>query len=93
MGYVTRFTPHAQRDMLKIPRPDALRILYRLTELQKAMDAGDTSALDIKALQGHHARWRLRVGDYRVVYTVEAGQLIVWVLAVGNRRDIYRHLR
>ncbi|MHC0434179.1 type II toxin-antitoxin system RelE family toxin [Streptomyces sp. O3] len=90
MGYLTRFTPHAQRDMLKIPRPDALRILYRLTELQKATDAGDTSAFDIKALQEHRARWRLRVGDYRAVYTVEDGQLVVWVLAVGDRRDIYR---
>ncbi|MEH0525872.1 type II toxin-antitoxin system RelE/ParE family toxin [Streptomyces stelliscabiei] len=92
MGHVTRFTPHAQRDMLKIPRLDALRILYRLTELQKAMDAGDTTALDIKALQGHNARWRLRVGDYRIVYTVEDGQLIVWALAVGNRRDVYRQV-
>lgn len=90
MGYVTRFTPHAQRDMLKVPRPDALRILYRLAELQKAIDAGDTSAFDIKALRSHSARWRLRVGDYRVVYTVEDGQLIVWVLAVGNRREVYR---
>ncbi|MER6533410.1 type II toxin-antitoxin system RelE/ParE family toxin [Streptomyces sp900105755] len=86
MGYVTRFTPHAQRDMLKIPRPDALRILHRLAELQKAMDSGDISPFDVKALQGHSARWRLRVGDYRVVYTVEDGQLIMWVLAVGNRR-------
>lgn len=92
MGYVTRFTTHAQRDMLKIPRPDALRILHRLTELQKAMDTGDTVAFDIKALQGHNARWRLRIGDYRVVYTVEDGQLIIWVLAVGNRRDVYRTL-
>jgi hypothetical protein len=31
-------------------------------------------------------------GGYRVVYTVEDGQLIVWVLAVGNRRDIYRQV-
>ncbi len=92
MGYVTRFTPHAQRDMLKIPRPDALRILYRLTELQNGLDEGDTTAFDIKALQGHSSRWRLRVGDYRVVYTVENGQLIVWVMAVGNRRDVYRQL-
>jgi mRNA interferase RelE/StbE len=92
MGYVTRFTPYAQRDMLKIPRPDALRILYRLTELQKAMDAEDTAAFDIKALQGHSSRWRLRVGDYRVVYTIENGQLLVWVMAVGNRRDVYRNL-
>jgi mRNA interferase RelE/StbE len=92
MGYATRFTRPAQRDMLKIPRPDALRILYRLTELQKAMDHGDTSAFDVKTLQGHNARWRLRVGDYRAVYTIEDGQLVVWVLAVGNRRDVYRNL-
>ncbi|WSQ11508.1 type II toxin-antitoxin system RelE/ParE family toxin [Streptomyces sp. NBC_01231] len=92
MGHVTRFTPHAQRDMLKIPRPDAVRILHRLTELQRAMDANDTTALDIKALQGHNARWRLRVGDYRVVYTVEDGRLVVWVLAAAHRREVYRDL-
>ncbi|WP_405991210.1 type II toxin-antitoxin system RelE/ParE family toxin [Streptomyces sp. NBC_00986] len=87
-----RFTPPAQRDLLKIPRPDALRILHRLTELQRALDANDTSALDIKALQGHNARWRLRIGDFRVVYTVEDGQLVVWVLSVGHRRDVHRNL-
>lgn len=92
VGYVTPFTPHAQRDMLKIPRPDALRLLHRLAALQKALDAGDTAAFDIKALAGHSARWRLRVGDYRVVYTIEDGQLIVWILAAGNRRDVYRTL-
>ncbi|MDX3230188.1 type II toxin-antitoxin system RelE/ParE family toxin [Streptomyces sp. ME19-01-6] len=92
MAHVTRFTPHAQRDMLKIQRPDALRILHRLAELQMAMDSGDTAAFDIKALQGHSVRWRLRAGDYRVVYTVEGGQLIVWVLAVGNRREVYRQV-
>ncbi|MEU9587403.1 type II toxin-antitoxin system RelE family toxin [Streptomyces werraensis] len=92
MGYVTRFTPHAQRDMLKIARPDALRILYRLTELQKAMDAGDTAAFDVKPLRGHDARWRLRVGDYRVVHTIEDGRLVVWVLTVGNRREVHRQV-
>jgi mRNA interferase RelE/StbE len=92
MGYVTRFTPPAQRDLLKIPRPDALRILHRLTELQRALDANDTSALDIKALQGHNARWRLRIGDFRVVYTVEDRQLVVWVLSAGHCRDVYRIL-
>lgn len=92
MGHVTRFTPHAQRDLLKVPRPDALRILRRLAELQRALDAADTAAFDVKALQGHSARWRLRVGDYRVVYTVEDGRLIVWVLAVGNRREVRRSL-
>ncbi|SEE38672.1 mRNA interferase RelE/StbE [Streptomyces sp. 3213] len=88
MGYVARFTPPAQRDLLRIPRPDALRILHRLAESQRALDTNDTSALDIKALQGHNARRRLRVGDFRVVYTVEDGELVVWVLSAGHRRDV-----
>ncbi|WP_380278279.1 type II toxin-antitoxin system RelE/ParE family toxin [Kitasatospora purpeofusca] len=90
MGHVARFTPHAQRDLLKVPRPEAMRILRRLSDLQRGLDAGDTAGFDIKALQGHSARWRLRVGDHRVVYTVEGGQVVVWVLAVGNRREVYR---
>ncbi|MGW0645147.1 type II toxin-antitoxin system RelE family toxin [Streptomyces sp. EN27] len=90
MGHVTRFTAHAQRDLLKIPLPEARRILSRLADLQKALDSGELSAFDVKPLQGHDARWRLRVGDYRAVYTVEDGQLIVWVLAVSHRREIYR---
>ncbi|MFE4329889.1 type II toxin-antitoxin system RelE/ParE family toxin [Streptomyces sp. NPDC056831] len=92
MGYVMRFTSRAQRDLLKIPRQDALRILFRLTELQRALDKGDTAAFDIKALQGHSARWRLRIGDYRAVYTIEDGQLILWVLAVAHRGEVYRSL-
>jgi mRNA interferase RelE/StbE len=92
MAYVTRFTPHAQRNMLEIPRPDVLRILYRLAELQKAMDAGDIVGFDVKVFQGRSSRWRLRVGDYRVVYTIEDGRLIVWVMEVGNRREVCRSL-
>ncbi|WP_200827441.1 type II toxin-antitoxin system RelE family toxin [Thermomonospora echinospora] len=61
--------------MLEIPRQDAMRILHRLTELQKAMDTGDISAFGIKALQGRNARWRLRFGDHRVVGTVEDGRV------------------
>ncbi|QKW18521.1 type II toxin-antitoxin system RelE/ParE family toxin [Kitasatospora sp. NA04385] len=92
MGRVTRFTPRAQRDLLKIERSDTLRILRRLAELQRAMDAGDTTAFDVKALRGHDARWRLGVGDHRVVCAVENGQLIVWVLGVGHRSEVYRQL-
>jgi mRNA interferase RelE/StbE len=90
MGHVTRFTSHAQRDLLKIPRQDALRILIRLSELQKALDTGDVAAFDVKALQGHADRRRLRIGDYRAVYTIEDGRLILWVLTVGHRREVHR---
>ena len=37
--------------------------------------------------------WRVRSGDYRVVYEINDGKLLILVIAVGNRRDIYSRLR
>lgn len=45
---------------------------------------------DIKAMQGYVNRFRLRVGDYRVIYTVIDNILTVRVIAIGNRGDIYK---
>lgn len=90
--YLTRFTPAAQRQMRAVPLPEARKILIRLGEFQRAVDKGDTSAFDIKPLTGHEGMSRLRVGSYRVVYTIDDGELLIWVVAVGDRRDVYRGL-
>ena len=42
-------------------------------------------------LKGHN-RYRLRVGDYRIIYTFDAEQNIIHLLGVGNRKEIYRDL-
>ncbi|RKJ72391.1 type II toxin-antitoxin system RelE/ParE family toxin [Butyricicoccus sp. 1XD8-22] len=44
---------------------------------------------DIKRLKGHKDLLRLRVGEYRVIYSVDNGQLIIYVVDVGNRGQIY----
>ncbi|MCJ0875535.1 type II toxin-antitoxin system RelE/ParE family toxin [Streptomyces sp. AP-93] len=80
MTHTIRLTPHGQRDLLTVPRPDALRILQRLAEFESALAAGDTTAFDTRPLHGHASRRRLRLGEYHVVYTIEDGRLIIWVL-------------
>ncbi|MDE7197386.1 MAG: type II toxin-antitoxin system RelE/ParE family toxin [Lachnospiraceae bacterium] len=45
---------------------------------------------DIKKLKGHDDLLRLRIGNYRVVYTIDNGKLIVYVIDVENRGDIYK---
>ena len=45
---------------------------------------------DIKKVKGHEGLMRLRIGDYRIIYTVDNGQLIVIVIDAGNRGDIYK---
>jgi mRNA interferase RelE/StbE len=79
--YRTVFAPEAREELCKIPRAIALRILAKLTELE-----ADPFALKTTALVSQPDRRRLRVGDYRVVYTVEAGDLVVWVVHVGRSR-------
>ncbi|KOX17108.1 type II toxin-antitoxin system RelE/ParE family toxin [Nocardiopsis sp. NRRL B-16309] len=81
--------------MRGIPRNEAVRILRRWSELRQALDDGDTSGFDIKPLTGHQGRWRLRVGNCRAVYTLDKdddGQPIVWVwvITVGDRKDIHQ---
>jgi len=46
----------------------------------------------VKALAGHPGLLRLRIGDYRIVYAVHNGQLVVVVIAAAHRREIYRDL-
>ena len=48
---------------------------------------------DIKKMQGHDELLRLRVGDYRIIYSVDNGELIVYVVDAGNRGDIYKRYR
>ncbi|MEU0578654.1 type II toxin-antitoxin system RelE/ParE family toxin [Streptomyces griseoincarnatus] len=83
-AYRTVFRTEAQAELRKIPRDTALRILVKLTELEK-----DPYGFNTTALVSQPERRRLRVGDYRVIYTIDNGELTVWVVHVGHRSTIY----
>ncbi|MFD4277315.1 type II toxin-antitoxin system RelE/ParE family toxin [Streptomyces cyaneofuscatus] len=89
MKYAFRFTAAAQRQLRAIDRPAAMRILAALTALGDDPYREDA---DIKKLTGPSGLYRLRVGSYRVAYQVEDGELIIVVVKVGDRRDVYRSL-
>ena len=46
---------------------------------------------EAKKLSGVPDTWRIRIGDYRVIYQVHRGILLVLVLTVGHRREVYRN--
>lgn len=79
----TVFRPEAQAELRKIPRDMALRILAKLTELES-----DPLGCDTTALVSQPDRRRLRVGDYRIVYTIDNGELMVRVVHVGHRSSV-----
>lgn len=63
------------------------RIIERLEELEL-----DPRPLGVKKLSGIDNLYRLRVGEYRIVYEIQDAVLLVLVVAVGHRREIYRDL-
>ncbi|MBB4931759.1 mRNA interferase RelE/StbE [Lipingzhangella halophila] len=83
-GYQTRFHRAARDELRKIPKQTAMTILRKLANLEN-----DPYGYGTTALVSRPERRRLRVGDYRVIYTVDNGQLVVWVIQVGHRSTIY----
>lgn len=89
MKYAFRWRERALRQLRSIPQPAALTILRALTPLG---DDPRRSDADIKKLAGYSDRYRLRVGDYRVIYEIADAQLIILIVGVGHRREAYRAL-
>lgn len=87
MKYTIRWRERAVRQLRAIPQPTALTILRELTLLGDNPRRPDSN---VKKLAGYEDHYRLRVGDYRVIYDVMDGQLVILVVGVGHRREIYR---
>ena len=84
MGYSTRIKRSAARELARVPRRDRERIVHAIDRLGDNPLAGRPLKGDLRGLR------RVRVGDYRVVYEVLDGELVVLVVLVAHRREAYR---
>jgi len=84
MTYTIVILRRAQRELRRLPHEDYARVREAIRAL--AQHPRPTGCL---ALTGR-AGWRIRVGNYRVIYEIDDMQHIITVLHVGHRRDVYR---
>jgi mRNA interferase RelE/StbE len=78
-------TPAAARDLASLPRDARRRVDASILAL-----ANNPHPPGVKKLKGLKGLYRARVGDYRVVYSAEHARLVVLVVRIGHRREIYR---
>ncbi|MFO7271874.1 type II toxin-antitoxin system RelE family toxin [Sphaerobacter thermophilus] len=81
------FTPQAVRQLASLPKAMQARIARRIDNL-----ATDPRPQGCEKITGGDDLYRIRVGDYRVVYQVRDERLLILVILIGHRRDIYCHL-
>jgi mRNA interferase RelE/StbE len=86
--YQISFTPRARRDLSSLPKEVQRRLDVRILALSE-----NPRPPGSKKLSGEEDLYRIRLGDYRVIYGVYEEQLLVLVIKVGPRRDVYRSLR
>ena len=85
MPYAIVVVPSAQRALQQIDKRDQKRIVVRIDAL-----AQDPHPPGSRKMQGGTDEFRIRVGDYRVSYSVNDTEITIVVIRIGHRRDIYR---
>jgi mRNA interferase RelE/StbE len=86
LGYRVKYADSAWKAITKLDRPLQKRIL----EFMDRVEASINPRFSGKALKGNDKEWRYRVGDYRLVCEIKDQELIVWLVRVGHRREVYR---
>jgi mRNA interferase RelE/StbE len=82
--YAVQYAPAALRHLRKLPAGVAQRILPAIDQLRE-----DPRPPGVKAMVGRRGYYRIRAGDYRVIYTVRDAELLVMVVEIGHRREVY----
>ncbi len=83
--YRVALKPSADRALQKLPHDVQRRIVGEV-----AMLAHDPRPAGVVKLAGDDNLWRIRIGNYRVVYEIHDDRLLVLVLRVAHRKDVYR---
>jgi mRNA interferase RelE/StbE len=85
LAYSVKITPNALRQLKKISKSNSIQIISKIESIL------DDPLSHMIQLKGGNL-YRLRVGDYRVIMSVDHGLLLILVLEVGHRKNIYKNM-
>jgi len=84
MSYTVFILRRAQKELAQLPREVYVHIRDAIRDLEQE------PRLRASAKLTGREGWRIRVGDYRVIYEIDDQQRLVTILHIGHRRDVYR---
>ncbi len=87
MSYRIEVKRSAAKALKKIPKADRKRIADKIDSLAEGPPNPDTTKM--KGINPFH---KIRVGDYRIIYEIQEDVLLILVVKIGHRKDIYRNL-
>lgn len=89
MKYTVLFEERAAKELSRIDKP-ARRLIFK--KIKQLGEDPDSLANNIKSLKGKYEHFRLRVGQYRVIFNKDDNKITITVIRVGLRNKIYRSM-
>ena len=87
MKYRIEFKRSAAKALRKIPKSDQKRIADKIDDLSENLPDPATTKM-----KGDNPFHRIRVGDYRIIYEIHGHILLIVILKIGHRKEVYRRL-
>jgi len=87
LSYRIEIKRSAAKALKKIPKANRKRIVEKIDSLAESPPNPDTTKM-----KGNNPFHKVRIGDYRIVYEIQEDVLVMLVIKIGHRKDIYRNL-
>ena len=82
--YKIQIKPSAVKELEKLPKKDIQKIINKIQSL-----SSEPRPSNCEKLSGDE-KYRVRQGNYRIVYSIEDDKLIIFIIKIGHRRDVYK---
>ncbi len=86
MAYKVIYSDAATKQIERMDKPLQKRVITFVDKIEAAINPRFSG----KALKGNDKEWRYRVGDYRLICEIKDAELIVWMVKIGHRKEVYR---
>lgn len=87
--YRVEFVKSARKEFSRLPKKIQEKVLEAISFLKQNPLS---ELLNIKKIKGEEDLYHVRLGDYRMVYAIKDEVLLIVIIKIGHRKDIYRHL-
>lgn len=87
MKYKVEFRPSVWKNTKKIPKKDLVKIKNKITEISFQLPNQA-----VTKMRGNNSFHKIRCGNYRIVYEIHEDRLVILVIKIAHRREVYRNL-
>ena len=87
MTYSLEFRPSVLKSLSRFPKRDLVRLKKKMVEL-----ANNLPSTKITKMKGDNRFHKVRSGNYRIIYEIHENKLVILVVKVGHRKDVYKNI-